>query len=356
MRPQWDEISSLFAILGSMVQNSDHDGIDLYFTMTAKGSIGRDTNKCRHTVAQWKPSLGSLQKITVRGQATLAVGGTTSYLPKEDASPKQLWDLTLEAFDHLDHEPFLNIGRYLSILFDTVSERVWQNTETEIEPTFERIQFKRSSTDGCEQTPSYEYKAGMFGRFDHTAQYAASRRLSGVDNRSLSKRKRTPGHDSESEYNCWTIPKEYVHSTMSIPKEPQLISNARAYLPKGTRQFNVEDITGKTIIKSKIPDMACSLCPGSGSAAEKSFNRAIFFERHLRSLHRVEDIPATMISSFHPESSYLEVQVLVLRIARLDDGSWILLQPSLELNCWLAQRDLIFRLRDQHNRQLPCGI
>lgn len=34
--------------------------------------------------------------------------------------------------------------------------------------------------------------------------------------------------------------------------------------------------------------MVCGFCPGSGSAAEKSFNRADVFKRHLTSVHNVE--------------------------------------------------------------------
>ncbi|KAL8929592.1 MAG: hypothetical protein Q9172_000388 [Xanthocarpia lactea] len=37
--------------------------------------------------------------------------------------------------------------------------------------------------------------------------------------------------------------------------------------------------------------MVCDFCPGSGSAAEKSFNRADVFKRHLTSLHGVEQTP-----------------------------------------------------------------
>lgn len=36
--------------------------------------------------------------------------------------------------------------------------------------------------------------------------------------------------------------------------------------------------------------MVCGFCPGSGSAAEKSFNRADVFKRHLASVHRVDSI------------------------------------------------------------------
>lgn len=35
----------------------------------------------------------------------------------------------------------------------------------------------------------------------------------------------------------------------------------------------------------------CGFCPGSGSAAEKSFNRADVFKRHLTSVHGVEQNP-----------------------------------------------------------------
>lgn len=37
--------------------------------------------------------------------------------------------------------------------------------------------------------------------------------------------------------------------------------------------------------------MVCGFCPGSGSAAEKSFNRADVFKRHLMSVHHVEQNP-----------------------------------------------------------------
>ncbi|TID20601.1 putative zinc finger containing protein [Venturia nashicola] len=37
--------------------------------------------------------------------------------------------------------------------------------------------------------------------------------------------------------------------------------------------------------------MVCGFCPGSGSAAEKSFNRADVFKRHLTSVHGVEQTP-----------------------------------------------------------------
>ena len=37
--------------------------------------------------------------------------------------------------------------------------------------------------------------------------------------------------------------------------------------------------------------MVCGFCPGSGSVAEKSFNRADVFKRHLMSVHHVEQTP-----------------------------------------------------------------
>ncbi|KAI1317021.1 hypothetical protein F5Y16DRAFT_414675 [Xylariaceae sp. FL0255] len=38
-------------------------------------------------------------------------------------------------------------------------------------------------------------------------------------------------------------------------------------------------------------NMVCGFCPGSGSAAEKSFNRADVFKRHLTAVHGVEQTP-----------------------------------------------------------------
>jgi hypothetical protein len=37
--------------------------------------------------------------------------------------------------------------------------------------------------------------------------------------------------------------------------------------------------------------MVCGFCPGSGSTAEKSFNRADVFKRHLTSVHAAEQMP-----------------------------------------------------------------
>lgn len=37
--------------------------------------------------------------------------------------------------------------------------------------------------------------------------------------------------------------------------------------------------------------MVCGFCPGSGSALEKSFNRADVFKRHLMAVHNVEQTP-----------------------------------------------------------------
>lgn len=37
--------------------------------------------------------------------------------------------------------------------------------------------------------------------------------------------------------------------------------------------------------------MVCGFCPGSGSAMEKSFNRADVFKRHLMAVHNVEQTP-----------------------------------------------------------------
>lgn len=47
--------------------------------------------------------------------------------------------------------------------------------------------------------------------------------------------------------------------------------------------------------------MVCGFCPGSGSAAEKSFNRADVFKRHIASVHNVEQPPSNKKRS--PNSS-----------------------------------------------------
>ena len=45
--------------------------------------------------------------------------------------------------------------------------------------------------------------------------------------------------------------------------------------------------------------MVCGFCPGSGSSAEKSFNRADVFKRHLTSVHGVEQNPPNSRKKSH---------------------------------------------------------
>ncbi|EPE33230.1 Homeo [Glarea lozoyensis ATCC 20868] len=90
-------------------------------------------------------------------------------------------------------------------------------TKPLVKQTFERIQFKTSN-----QTPNQGYMLqNHLGKVYNSAQYPASRRLSGVDNPSISKRRRTPGCDTEPGYIWWTFPREYVHSTIPATNEPQ---------------------------------------------------------------------------------------------------------------------------------------
>lgn len=49
--------------------------------------------------------------------------------------------------------------------------------------------------------------------------------------------------------------------------------------------------------------MVCGFCPGSGSAAEKSFNRADVFKRHLTSVHGVEQTPPNSRKKTPPAST-----------------------------------------------------
>ncbi|CZR61322.1 uncharacterized protein PAC_11218 [Phialocephala subalpina] len=49
--------------------------------------------------------------------------------------------------------------------------------------------------------------------------------------------------------------------------------------------------------------MVCGFCPGSGSPAEKSFNRADVFKRHLTSVHGVEQTPPNSRKKTTPHST-----------------------------------------------------
>lgn len=66
--------------------------------------------------------------------------------------------------------------------------------------------------------------------------------------------------------------------------------------PIGTCEYHVKGFSRKydrnrhTLTHYK-GTMVCGFCPGSGSAAEKSFNRADVFKRHLTAVHGVEQTP-----------------------------------------------------------------
>ncbi|KAI0201016.1 hypothetical protein F4808DRAFT_135967 [Astrocystis sublimbata] len=49
--------------------------------------------------------------------------------------------------------------------------------------------------------------------------------------------------------------------------------------------------------------MVCGFCPGSGSSAEKSFNRADVFKRHLTAVHGVEQTPPNSRKKNSPSNS-----------------------------------------------------
>lgn len=49
--------------------------------------------------------------------------------------------------------------------------------------------------------------------------------------------------------------------------------------------------------------MVCGFCPGSGSAAEKSFNRADVFKRHLTAVHGVEQTPPNSRKNKNPSAT-----------------------------------------------------
>ncbi|CAI4212940.1 unnamed protein product [Parascedosporium putredinis] len=76
--------------------------------------------------------------------------------------------------------------------------------------------------------------------------------------------------------------------------------------------------------------MVCGFCPGSGSAAEKSFNRADVFKRHLTAVHGVEQTPpnsrkktpstVTCSQTFgNAQDFYEHLDDCVLRIVQQED-------------------------------------
>jgi len=80
-----------------------------------------------------------------------------------------------------------------------------------------------------------------------------------------------------------------AHMLTHLPTRPEKcpIVNCEYHLKGFARKY---DKNRHTLTHYK-GTMVCGFCPGSGSSAEKSFNRADVFKRHLTSVHGVEQNP-----------------------------------------------------------------
>jgi len=110
------------------------------------------------------------------------------------------------------------------------------------------------------------------------------------------KRSKSPSSDkgSSKDQPCTECGKKYrdlkAHMLTHQRERPEKcpISTCEYYTKGFARKY---DCQRHTLTHYK-GTMVCGFCPGSGSAAEKSFNRADVFKRHIASVHNVEQSPS----------------------------------------------------------------
>jgi hypothetical protein len=260
MRPYWD-ISRVFHTIAHKVKQVDTDGTDLCFTIPVKGLNLPDASRCMPTITSWLISFESLAERKTQGRDTIAVVGILSHLPNDDMSLQQLWHSIIEEFDHPEntnrelvsypvniqciqvvncHKPkgrdivkgLASIDR----MFESLLKRILPSTGTEIELSPQRVQFNIQRMSAYTEPSAQQYSTGMLERFNNVAQYSASRRLSGVDNPSLSKRKRASSNGFKPGYVWCTFPKEYVHSW-----EEEMPNTGKRILRESSTLSNIGD-------------------------------------------------------------------------------------------------------------------
>ncbi|KAF3004197.1 hypothetical protein E8E13_006597 [Curvularia kusanoi] len=154
------------------------------------------------------------------------------------------------------------------------------------------------------QSPRPIIKQGSASPFLQTHFHPYQRRGSVASHRSHhSSASRRSGSGSSFELDDETMQK----GMCPLPECGRVFKDLKAHMlthrserpekcPITTCEYNVKGFARKydknrhTLTHYK-GTMVCGFCPGSGSAAEKSFNRADVFKRHLTSVHGVEQNP-----------------------------------------------------------------
>ncbi|KAJ4336919.1 hypothetical protein N0V95_008487 [Ascochyta clinopodiicola] len=154
-------------------------------------------------------------------------------------------------------------------------------------------------------SPRPYIKQGSASPFLHTTHFHPYQRRSSVASLHSHKSNASQGSGSRSGYE---LDDETMQKGMCpLPECGRVFKDLKAHMlthqnerpekcPITTCEYHVKGFARKydknrhTLTHYK-GTMVCGFCPGSGSAAEKSFNRADVFKRHLTSVHGVEQNP-----------------------------------------------------------------
>jgi hypothetical protein len=152
---------------------------------------------------------------------------------------------------------------------------------------------------------SARIKQGSASPFLRTQQYHPYAQFNGQRRSSVTSLHSQQSRKSNSSYELDDETRE--KGLCPLPECGRVFKDLKAHMlthraerpekcPIATCEYNIKGFARKydknrhTLTHYK-GTMVCGFCPGSGSAAEKSFNRADVFKRHLTSVHGVEQNP-----------------------------------------------------------------
>ena len=164
-------------------------------------------------------------------------------------------------------------------------------------------------------TGSVRIKQGSASPYLHTPRYHPYTPQNGQRRASVASLHSQHSHTSRKSGSSVEVDETREKGMCPLPECGRVFKDLKAHMlthqnerpekcPITTCEYNVKGFARKydknrhTLTHYK-GTMVCGFCPGSGSAAEKSFNRADVFKRHLTSVHGVEQTPPNSRKKSH---------------------------------------------------------
>lgn len=193
----------------------------------------------------------------------------------------------IQPFTFAPQSPFPDIQTTQADYF-TVVEQPASPAPSHLSAQSPRPQIKRGSASPFLQTHFHPYQRRGSVASHHSHHSNASRRSGSGSSFELDEETMSKGMCPLPE--CGRVFKDLkAHMLTHRSERPEKcpIATCEYYVKGFARKY---DKNRHTLTHYK-GTMVCGFCPGSGSAAEKSFNRADVFKRHLTSVHGVEQNP-----------------------------------------------------------------